>query len=355
VSWSETIADAGPSGPPATDFGLAERFARRLVAWSAWIYLFAVAILWVLLWGLADRWWLATVIQYGPRWIWALPLVVLLPAVVILRRRSTVVVLASLVIVFGPVMGFRVPLGRLLPGDSSEATVRIMSLNTGGGLDTAAFTALVAVAAPDLVAFQESPSEENLKALLGPDWHIRNDHARMGLASRFPIAEATVISRGPFGGFGPVAVRYQVAAPFGKLHLLNLHPDTPRHGLEDVLSAWWRGAESLDHNTEMRRRESEAAAQMLAEIDGPVLVAGDFNMPIESAIYRRYWSTYTNAFSTTGFGFGYSYGRTRRLRKWVRIDHILAGPGWRVRRCWVGPNVGSDHWPVLADVSIGST
>jgi endonuclease/exonuclease/phosphatase (EEP) superfamily protein YafD len=34
----------------------------------------------------------------------------------------------------------------------------------------------------------------------------------------------------------------------------------------------------------------------------------------------------------------------------VRIDHILAGHGWRCRRCWVGPNIGSAHRPVIADL-----
>jgi endonuclease/exonuclease/phosphatase (EEP) superfamily protein YafD len=34
----------------------------------------------------------------------------------------------------------------------------------------------------------------------------------------------------------------------------------------------------------------------------------------------------------------------------VRIDHILAGPGWQAERCWVGPDVGSPHRPVIADL-----
>jgi endonuclease/exonuclease/phosphatase family metal-dependent hydrolase len=176
----------------------------------------------------------------------------------------------------------------------------------------------------------------------------------MGLASRFPIDGTTVLSRGPYGGFGALAVRYELATPVGTVHFLNLHPDTPRHGLEHVLSAWWGGAESLDHNTEIRRRESESAAALLDDVEGPILVAGDFNMPIESAIYRRYWSQYTNAFSAAGFGFGYTYGRTRKLCKWVRIDHVLASADWRVRRCWVGPYVGSDHWPILAELETSS-
>jgi vancomycin resistance protein VanJ len=35
----------------------------------------------------------------------------------------------------------------------------------------------------------------------------------------------------------------------------------------------------------------------------------------------------------------------------LRIDHVLCGPGWWPEVCWVGPDVGSAHLPVLADLS----
>jgi endonuclease/exonuclease/phosphatase (EEP) superfamily protein YafD len=48
-----------------------------------------------------------------------------------------------------------------------------------------------------------------------------------------------------------------------------------------------------------------------------------------------------------GFGVGSTHF-TRHTA--VRIDHVLAGPGWRVRRAWTGPFVGSAHRPVIAEV-----
>ena len=325
------------------------QYASWLVALGAWGYLFAVASLWILLWGFADRWWFATVIQYGPRWVWAVPLLVLLPAVLFFRRRCLAVVLASLFIVFGPVMGFCVSWGGLSPSDSSGTVVRVLSLNVGGGLDANAFSDLVKKTSPDIIAIQESWIDEDFKAQLGPGWYTGKRVARMGLASRFPIGETKVLPRRPFGGYGALAVRYKLLTSNGPVYFLNLHLATPRHALEHVLSAWWRGAESVDGNTEIRRRESEATVALLDKVEGPVLIAGDFNMPIESAVYRRYWSKYSNAFSTAGLGYGYSFGQTRKFRRWVRLDHLLSGPNWRVRRCWVGPSVGSDHWPVIAD------
>jgi endonuclease/exonuclease/phosphatase (EEP) superfamily protein YafD len=83
-----------------------------------------------------------------------------------------------------------------------------------------------------------------------------------------------------------------------------------------------------------------------------VIVLGDFNMPPDSAIYRQFWSDFSNAISSAGFGFGSTHFTHRTA---VRIDHVLAGPGWRFRRAWVGPFVGSAHRPVVADVDVTGT
>jgi vancomycin resistance protein VanJ len=74
-------------------------------------------------------------------------------------------------------------------------------------------------------------------------------------------------------------------------------------------------------------------------------VMGDFNTPPESRIFPQVWGGYTDAFSAAGWGWGYTFIGARTT---VRIDHILAGRGWRVTDCRVGPNVGSPHRPVIA-------
>ena len=83
--------------------------------------------------------------------------------------------------------------------------------------------------------------------------------------------------------------------------------------------------------------------------DVPKLIAGDFNMPAdESALASlRDEGRFRFAFEEAGWGFGY----TRPTRTpWFRIDHILTSPEWVVRRCRVGPDFGSDHLPLVAEV-----
>ena len=55
---------------------------------------------------------------------------------------------------------------------------------------------------------------------------------------------------------------------------------------------------------------------------------------------------YTSGFEVAGWGYGY----TRPSRAWIGIDRILATAGSRFRWCEVGPRVGSDHRPMMAEV-----
>lgn len=143
--------------------------------------------------------------------------------------------------------------------------------------------------------------------------------------------------------------------PAGDVDFCCVHLPSPRYGLAQVLDRRTLLSPSrsglIDEEEDERRRQSEEAAEVVAAISAPVILAGDFNLPTDSTIYRRSWSQYRNAFSMSGFGFG----QTMRpeVRGWqfgIRIDHILTGPDWRPRRCWVGPDVGSDHLPLIADL-----
>jgi endonuclease/exonuclease/phosphatase (EEP) superfamily protein YafD len=105
----------------------------------------------------------------------------------------------------------------------------------------------------------------------------------------------------------------------------------------------------MDQTTADRRLESELASQMAAEVEGPIVIAGDFNMPVESAIYQQYWSNWENAFSSAGLG----YGHTKFTRFFgARIDHVLVNREWDVLAARIGPNLGGDHRPLFVDLQL---
>jgi endonuclease/exonuclease/phosphatase (EEP) superfamily protein YafD len=332
-------------GSPPRQGATRHRRAVMVVSWSCLAYFAAIFGLWALLWTVGDRWWLATLVTYGPRWVWAAPLSILIPAAAVIRPKLLWLLLIAGVVVIGPVMGFCVPRPTMAGEPAAAFTIRVLTCNAGGvDLRPGALAELIAATRPDVVALQEG----SVRSLPAGSWSDGWD-LRTTVASRYPILEVEKLRREDLGGDGFVT-RFDLDTPGGLVHFFNLHLETVREGLEAVLSSKrrpWKGAPGLSANIDLRARESEVASRWVGEVSGPVLIAGDFNLPADSDIFQLFWSPYTDAFSSAGLGLGYT-----KFTRWhgIRIDHILAGPGWRCRRCWVGPDVGSDHRPVLADL-----
>jgi endonuclease/exonuclease/phosphatase family metal-dependent hydrolase len=150
------------------------------------------------------------------------------------------------------------------------------------------------------------------------------------------------------GAIVRATVHHPIAGP---LRIGMVHLATPRHVLDHFfdLSSIPTLGDTVDANIALRDRESAAAREWIGDPSDVDLIAGDFNLPVESAIYRRHWGDYANAFWDAGWGLG----RTKHTRLiGVRIDHILLGDRLHARRTWVGPALGSDHRPVIAEVRI---
>jgi endonuclease/exonuclease/phosphatase family metal-dependent hydrolase len=220
-----------------------------------------------------------------------------------------------------------------------------MSYNIGGGrFDRAAFQAVLEEALPDVVALQEC-GEDHVAGV--PGWMAS---AQLGscLLSRVPLGDVAarpVDDVWKMAGSG-VIVRHGLETAEGTVHLINVHLETPREGLEALRGGLRSGVRVLEAKNAQRDIETRLARRWVDESPGPArIVTGDFNMTVESAVFREYWGGYQDAFSVAGFGFGFTK-RTRLIG--TRIDHVLAGPGWLCVKSWVGPSLGHDHRPVLA-------
>ncbi len=77
-----------------------------------WLYVAMLAVVWLLLRLGGDRWWFATLILFGPRWLCAVPLAALVPAAALVRRRLLWPLTAAAVVAVGPIMGFCLPWAR---------------------------------------------------------------------------------------------------------------------------------------------------------------------------------------------------------------------------------------------------
>ncbi len=335
---------------------MAGRWVGIVVAAAVWAYLVVILVVWGLLHFGGDRWWFATLMLFGPRWPYALPLLVLVPAAALRRPRLLWGLALTAVCLLGPISGLCVPWGTVV--GSVPPDVRVLSCNVGGPLvDPEAFRDLIEKTKPDVVVLQECSHGNELS--WPSNWHVERQGQLM-IASRWPIRLVeSHVNHHPPGPWPPTnAVHCVIDRPQRPFGLVGVHLRSPGHALQTVLDRQTlisrRRSHVLTQNIAYRRQESKATSQWIDGLrDRPSIIVGDFNMPADSAIYRHCWGKYTNAFSSAGFGFGHTkHSPTSGWSYGARIDHILTGPGWRAVRCWVGPDVGSDHLPVLADIAL---
>lgn len=329
---------------------------RKILIVSSWLYLLVVLGSLCLMYGAGDRWWPATILLFSPRWLLALPLLVLAPLAI--RRRSfflRVPLCVAALVVFGPLMG--VQLHRSASSSAPQGQVlRVLTYNVyGGRFDNQQFTQLLQESVVDLVALQECPEELPLTVPHG--WH---EIRKRGLAlfSRYPLHFVTLVQvKQPHEQWpGSHLLHAEVHTPAGPIALCSIHLPSPRFGLQAVLDKHTLLRPSrkqlLEQQTKARWLAATEVQKYLSGIALPLLIVGDFNTPPESRLLRDVWGDYHNAFSETGFGYGLTQRvSVRGLPFGARIDHVLTRNGLKPLLCEVGPDMGSDHLPLIADVA----
>jgi vancomycin resistance protein VanJ len=326
---------------------------RRLVCWASLVYLSIDIIILLLMSYAGDRWWLATLILFGPRWIAALPLIILLPMAVFFNRRQLISLVIAALVVFGPLMGLCIPRG--IARSPESRPLRVLTCNVQNGVyNEVMLNYVIEEYNADIVALQECPAEIKLK--LPPDWNFVKE-GELAVYSRYPLRMVSSIKalHPPHKWPRESLLQCIIQVPGGAIAFSTVHLPSPRYGLMNILDRHTvlnlSRRSLLEEETVNRQQTSQQIEWLASSMHLPVLVAGDFNMPADSSIYRRYWNSYANAFTSRGFGYGWTSHETiRGLEIGARIDHILTGEGLTPRHCMVGPDVGSDHYPLFAEI-----
>ena len=321
-------------------------FQPNLIA-KASIYLFYFTSLLVVLCNVMpwSKFWalIEMPLLFAPRWwitLLLLPVVIINPSLLFKQWKGLSV--TSLIIIFF-YLNFQIPINTL-SANSKGQLLPIMSVNLGGSIKH-----------PDLlkeqivneqlvlIAFQETPMEEAKKiAPQGWDLHCIG---QMCLASAYKLKYLNSQSRRILGGWGHLGLLYQLQINERKIYVMNLHLETPRKGYANFQLSKLN-FEAVIENSEQRYIESSIISSWLKNKDS-LIILGDFNMPVESSIYRENFGHYKNAFNEAGFGFGFT--KYFRILS-IRIDHILTDENFSVLKAKVGSDVGSDHFPILANV-----
>ena len=205
--------------------------------------------------------------------------------------------------------------------------------------DTGRFVAWIEDSDPDIVVATEiSPRHvERMAGAMG-DYPFRVLEPRehpFGIAvySRHPIAgeAVTEFADGTPSPSDPVMVTVGVDTPAGTLHVAGLHLSTP----------------VTPRRFARRNEQFVTAGDIVAQLDAPKLVVGDFN--------ATPWSAGLRAFVAGNDLFGANTRATWPV--WlgfagIPIDHAFASRDLRILDIETGPAIGSDHRPLLIDVAL---
>jgi endonuclease/exonuclease/phosphatase (EEP) superfamily protein YafD len=261
-------------------------------------------------------------------------------ALTIARWRKTAIValigVAYTTATMGPYFQERAPEESAL-GKQSAARFRLATFNTWfRNEDLRRFARYLQASDADVIVLQEvdvTRLEELAQLMPAYRYRTTTPDVRRVLAifSRWPIEAEHLHLRNGITRMTRVNVEWQGS----RIAVFGAHLRWPL----GEKKAWARAAEL-----------KMLAARARAE-SGPVIVAGDFNLTPWSGYFDRFVAE--SALSDCAIGQGLlPTWPTQVLPVRIRIDHCFVSAHWRVQRVSLGPNLGSDHLPMIADLEL---
>lgn len=302
----------------------------------------AVALATMSLASFAGRWvwWLDILANFRAQYVVALLVLGLLIAISRWRRTGMVILAVGLLNLL-----FVAPLYVGSPGEPVDGSphLRVMSFNLlsiNQGFNLVA--EYIAAVDADVVLLHEAsrPWEVALESA-GLGYEIirgRSDDLIFGTLALVRDEVGAVSFGFHEGAARAIALDYQPEGWPVPVHILSTHPLAPttaeRAGLRDA--------------------QLQFAADWAGEQEGAYLVVGDLNASPWSAPFGRLVSAGGLRNSQIGFGLQPSFPANSTFLLRVPIDHLLHSDQLRVDDRRLGPNLGSDHFPLLVDLELVS-
>lgn len=286
-------------------------------------------------------WWLDVLANFRAQYVVGLAVFGLVTLMSRWRRTGYVILavgLINLVIVLPLYVG--------APAEAAvEAqTIRVMSFNLLSTNESYSdVIEYIGTVDPDLVLLHEAsrPWEVAMESS-GLDYQIirpRSDDLIFGTLILVRGEDVEAISYG-FAAASPRAVSLSYVPPgwSTELGVLGIHPLAPTD----------------EERAKLRNAQLDFAAEWGSRQDGAYLVVGDFNATPWSYPFRNLLATADLANSQVGFGLQPSFSANSNLLLRVPIDHLVHSPSLEVTNRQLGPELGSDHFPLIVDLQIAS-
>ena len=332
--WSQ------PAGHPPSR---SRRGLSTVFVLTTWAYALAVLATLALIRLIGEQWWPVTLLLFCPRPVYLAPAVPLALVSVLARRYRMLATQAAIALATAvPLMDFRVDALWQAHEPAPGPRVRVLTLNQHNYRTRARdLIRLIQRHQVDVVCLQETAFDPLLEEFWREGWY--RDQGKC-IASRFPIVRQYPPLTAAYGD--PTLDLVRLRAHDGlEFVVASVHGPTMRPGFEAILKADVAG---LRRTIAERRVAMDDLTSRLEEFgDVPMLLAGDFNTPADSSLLDTLRDHFEVGVERAGCGYGYTWPAVLPS---LRIDHILANRYGTFTFCRVGPEVGSDHLPVIAEV-----
>lgn len=160
----------------------------------------------------------------------------------------------------------------------------------------------------------------------------RPSGAGMAVFSRYPLSDVQVLT---LDSTTHIAILARVEVNETALTLLSLHPTTP------ITVEKFRN----------RNQQFREAAKLLRPIVGPKVLVGDLNTTMWSPYFIELLANTGLREARLGFGLGTTWPDPYPAFLRIAIDHCLLSKEVGVENLRVGSTTGSDHRPLIADLT----
>lgn len=220
--------------------------------------------------------------------------------------------------------------------EQARNTLRIVLSNVNSRAGKPELVAkMIKDCSPDILVLEEITS--NWLDALKPDLTAypytkvspRFDNFGIGLFSKLRLTDDTIAI---LGSAGLPSIIANVHTENGIITIIATHPLPPA------------GAEY----SRLRNEQLEKLANHIKQIDQPVLLLGDLNVTPWNYYFKRLTEQTGLQDSSKGRRIQTTWPRFNPLMR-IPIDHCLHSPAIIITDKQIGPNIGSDHLPVIID------
>jgi endonuclease/exonuclease/phosphatase (EEP) superfamily protein YafD len=207
--------------------------------------------------------------------------------------------------------------------------------------------------APDVVTLNELNDfvAQELVTKISGEYPYYRIEAWNGIFSRFPIQEYTTFVMSEVEGGTRLAQECVLEIDGRQVTLINAHPYTVPIALKKFNLFGVPLGLPLALNNTYRDADLEGVLSQIEQVDGSLIVMGDFNLTDQQDDYKELTRNLTDSHRESGWGLGLTFTRYPRIGTpmW-RIDYVFHSPDMVALHTTVGDYGNSDHKPVIAEL-----